>query len=404
MPSLAELEQEITGKRSRALAIFEKGVEHLTTDEVNEAQRLNRELDDLAAKAATQRDLEASAAKLRAAQQQADDLERKHQRLNAPQPMDATAQPQAKTVREYLHAVRGEVQSLKARPQTAVIEMPDIDLKTLITLTTINRQNIRSATMVPLALEDRTVGDLLLQGNLDGNTLEYYEETTFTNNAATVAEGGTKPESAFAYTLRTEPMRKIAHNVPMTDEVLEDNAGLQAQIEGRLVFGVQRAEETQILSGTGVAPQLTGILNRAGIQTQAKATDPAFDAIYKAITKVRNVAFADPTAVVLNPTDWQNMVLTRTADGLYILGNPAGEAPQRIWGLDVRATTAMTLGTALVGAFRPYAQLFRRGGITVTMSTEHSTFFAENKVLIQAEERVLLAVYRPSAFCTVTGL
>lgn len=76
----------------------------------------------------------------------------------------------------------------------------------------------------------------------------------------------------------------------------------------------------------------------------------------------------------------------------------------RLWGLDIRVTSEMTAGTALVGAFRPYAQLFRRGGITVTMSTEHSTFFVENKVLIQAEERVLLAVYRPVAFCTITGV
>lgn len=78
--------------------------------------------------------------------------------------------------------------------------------------------------------------------------------------------------------------------------------------------------------------------------------------------------------------------------------------PERIWGLPVRITTAETENTALVGAFRPMAQVYEREGITVTVSTEHSTFFVENKVAILAEERLALACYRPAAFCTVTGI
>jgi hypothetical protein len=72
----------------------------------------------------------------------------------------------------------------------------------------------------------------------------------------------------------------------------------------------------------------------------------------------------------------------------------------------VRVTPSQTENTAIVGAFNVMAQVFRKpnGAITITISTEHSTYFVENKVAILAEERLLLAVYRPAAFCTVTGI
>lgn len=50
------------------------------------------------------------------------------------------------------------------------------------------------------------------------------------------------------------------------------------------------------------------------------------------------------------------------------------------------------------------AEFVVREGLTVTASTEHSTFFIENKVALLAEERVGLQVDRASAFCLVTGI
>ena len=258
-----------------------------------------------------------------------------------------------------------------------------------------------------MALEERTVSDLMLQGTTDANTIEYYEETTFTNNAAIVAEGGPKAESALGYTLRTSSVRKIAHWIPATKESLDDVSFLESTIRGRLAFGVVRAEEAQLIGGDGVAPNILGLLNVVGIQTQAKGTDPTPDAVYKAMQKVRGAAgsgFAEPTAVVFHPNDWTDIKLLRTPDGIYIWGNPSDAGPDRIWGLPIRQTTAMTENTALVGAFTPHAEVVRREGITITLSTEHSTYFVENKVAILAEERLALLVYRPTAFATVTGI
>jgi HK97 family phage major capsid protein len=285
------------------------------------------------------------------------------------------------------------------------IDIPVAEFKTLIALTTVNVPAQRVGN-VNMALEERTVSDLMLQGQTNNNQISYFEETTFTNAADTREEGIAKPESALDWTEQTENVRKIAHWIPATTEALADIPFLESQIRGRLAFGVRRKEEEQVLLGNGTSPNISGILDRTNIQTQAKGSLPTPDAIYLAMQKVRGSAgagFAEPTAYVTHPNDWSDVKLLRTTEGIYLWGNPSDEGPDRIWGLEVRQTTAMTENTGLVGDFR-MAEVFRRDGITVTLSTEHASYFIENKVAILAESRLALAVYRPSAFCTVTGI
>jgi HK97 family phage major capsid protein len=280
-------------------------------------------------------------------------------------------------------------------------------LKATITLSDIAPMAVRRPQIVTSAQERFTVSDLMLQGTIDGKTWSYMEETTFTNAAAETAENTTKPEATLDFTERTETLTKIPVWIPATDEVLEDNAGFQSYIGGRLVFMVEQRREQQLLVGNGTTPNLPGITSRSGIQTQAKGADPTPDSFYKAMVKIKTTGDADPTAHVINPLDWQDVKLLRTADGIYIWGSPADAGPDRLWGLPVRVTSAMTQNTGLTGAFTPFAQVFHktgRTGITVAVSTEHSTFFVDNKVAILAEERLLLAIYRPAAFCTVTGI
>jgi HK97 family phage major capsid protein len=290
-------------------------------------------------------------------------------------------------------------QGSKFRGTIELVNYPTF--KTLLQLSTLTPQADRRP-LVSMALDETTVGDLVLPGTTDSNVVSYYEETTVTNAAATVAEGDAKPESALAFTERTDTVRKIATWIPATSEFLEDNAGIRSYIEGRLRFFVEREEEDQLLNGNGTAPNISGILDRA-IQTVSSTND--IDAIYRAITEVRVDGLAEPTALVIHPLSWANIRLAKDNDDRYYGDGPFGPLQaDRLWGLPVRVTPLIAEGTALVGAFRPHAQIFRKGGIRVVASTEHSTYFTENKVAILAEERLAFAVYRPSAFCSVTGL
>jgi len=254
------------------------------------------------------------------------------------------------------------------------------------------------------ALYFGNVEDLFPHGSTGSKSIDYFIQTTDTDNAAAVAEGTAPTDSAFAWTLTTDPVETVSTWIPMTHEAISDNIGLQSTVTGMLAKRLQKKSNNLILAGDGNTPNPTGVFIRTGFQTQAKGTDPAFDAIFKAMTKVEVTGDAICDFVTIHPTDWQNIRLTRTTDGLYILGNPADSAPLNIWGVPVRKTTGIgSAGTAGVGD-SSYAEVVEREGVTVEVSTEHSTYFTERKVAVLLYRRFAVADYRPSAFATVTGL
>lgn len=289
---------------------------------------------------------------------------------------------------------------------------------------------IQNPTVLPgvtgILFQPLTIADLIPSGTATTPLIRYLVETAVTNAAAATAEGSLKPESGIAFGKVDETLHKITTFLPVTDEMLEDYAQIQAYIDARLTLFVKIQEETQLLRGDGTGSNLVGILNRAGLaptvgakgsvvpagQTAAvgsyasPAADNDMDAIYRAITQVRVTSFLEPDAVVIDPAAWATIMLSKNAQGQYYAGGPfmgLGTAPS-LWGKPVTSTTAMPANTALTGAFAQACQLFRKGGLTVEASNSHADFFQRNMTAIRAEERLGLAVYRPGAFGQVTGL
>ena len=230
------------------------------------------------------------------------------------------------------------------------------------------------------------------------------EETTYANNAAEIREAAQFPEAQLALTEKSSPVRKIATWLPVTDEQLEDEAHARGYIDNRLPFMLRQRLDSQLINGDGSAPNLKGVLNTAGIQTQAKGTDPTPDAVYKAMTKVKVSGRAQPDYVVMHSNDWQKVRLLRTADGIYIWGSPLETGQPRIWGLPIVENDVIAEGTALIGDFGNHSELVSRRGIDVQITNSHADFFINGKQAIRADLRCAMVVYRPGAFCSVTGL
>lgn len=263
-------------------------------------------------------------------------------------------------------------------------------------------ESLRTGKLVLDAQRPVEVMDAFPMGTTNQAAIVYMEETTFTSTAAERAEAAAYAEATLALTEQSVTVRAFGVSIPVTDEQLEDVAGVQSYLDQRLRFMLRQKLDSQLLNGSGVAPQITGILNVGSIQTQALGGDPVPDAFYKAIDNVAVTGRAMANAIMIHRTDWQAVRLLRTADGIYIWGNPSEAGPERMWGLPVIVTT-LSENTGLVGDFANFCMFFERRGITVEIAYDGDDFI-NGLQTIRAGMRGALVTYRPEAFCTVTGI
>jgi HK97 family phage major capsid protein len=263
-----------------------------------------------------------------------------------------------------------------------------------------------------------TVADLQMQGQATTSSIRYVVEGTATSGAAGVAEGGTKPESSLGLTTTDEPIKKIATLLPVSEEMLEDAPQIQSYINGRLSLFVKIEEERQLLRGTSGGNEVQGLLTSRNVPIYAGGTAAGNKAVqlFKAMNGLRGSAFLEPEWTIMNPADWESIRLLTDTAGQFFGGGPfqgpygngsnsdasnqLSSATDTIWNKPVYVTSAVGAGTAVVGT-RSSAQVWRRGGLSVDASNSHSTFFQLNLVAIRAEERLGLAVYRPTGFVEV---
>ena len=301
---------------------------------------------------------------------------------------------------------------------------PILESKTLLTETGYPPAVTRSDLIVPTALRNpNSVIDLFSVIPTDTYQYKYLEETTFTNNSAEVAEAGAFGESAIAFTENTENIRKFGVSIPVTEELLSDVASVNGYLDSRLKTMLQLRLDSELINGDGSAPNIRGILNKSGINTfdfSAYAGNLGrIGQLYQAITEIRKDAFMEADAILMHPSDWNDVVTTVTSDfagtsgagyagkdplfvGAGMFGN--GVNPS-IWGVKVVPTTAITAGTVLVGTFGGglASHIITREGMEVAMSDSHDDFFTKDKVMMKASMRLGFAIYRATAFCSITN-
>lgn len=245
--------------------------------------------------------------------------------------------------------------------------------------------------------------DLIPAAPMEGKSFDYTQESGSLDTAAETAEGAMKPGGSLTLTDAQVVAKTIATWYKTPRQQLADVPALAQALQSRLVYGVQRRVENQIVGGDGTGENLLGILNTTGIGSVAfSAGAPLTDLTLDAITAVA-LSDAEPNAVVVNPLDVAAMLKNRATGSGERLDSDGAFAtpPTTIWGLPAIQSKVIPAGQALVGDFANGATLFVREGVNVRVSDSDGSDFIQNRVTMLGEGRFGLAVWQPAAFSVV---
>ena len=246
------------------------------------------------------------------------------------------------------------------------------------------------------------VRELVPKGTMSGSTFYYMKETgDGEGSIATVSEGSTKPQLDFDLIEASAPAEYIAGWVRISTKMLDDIPGMEAFLRTRLLEKLLRVEDTQLISGNGTPPNLSGITDTGNFTAASGAATIDLEQLVQAIAQLAALD-RNATGIVLNPADYFSILLNKGAtSGDYSLPNIVTVSPTgdlRILGIDVVWTNAMTVDKFIVGDFQQGAMLLQREAPRVEFFYEDGTNVRENKVTVRVEERIAFPIFGDNYF------
>ena len=258
-------------------------------------------------------------------------------------------------------------------------------------------RNVVEAARTPLVIRD-----LFGAEQISGSTLVYLIEGDIEGAPAVTNEGAAKPQVHFKDpTPKTVSLAKVACHIKESDEYINDYAFLASAINGRLLYQLGLVEQNKLVYD---------LSNTSGIQSDtthwtalSAATDIA-DLLLQAAMDVQEQSGFAADGIVINPADWYTLrVAKASGTGEYFGGGFFGaQNIPNLWGIPVCVTSAVSAGTAIVGAFKTCASVVTNGGVRVESTNSDQDDFIKNLMTIRAEERLALAVRRPKGFKIVS--
>ena len=250
---------------------------------------------------------------------------------------------------------------------------------------------------------------MIPQGSTSSDVVRFVKESGYSNGAATAAEGATLAQSDFDMTASDANVRKIGTYFRISEEMLADTPQLTSYLSARAPEKLLSVEDTQILSGNGSAPNLSGIITDAadfdttsgGAFYQSVESANEFDVL---VATLNQLALSEYQAdyIMLNPTDFHKILLLKDSNNSYLKDQVYAGLQPAFMGVPVVINTAITAGTFLAGNFGVGTQLWVRDNVGVEFFREDGTNVRDGFVTVRVSERVALTNYLPNAFVNGT--
>ena len=239
---------------------------------------------------------------------------------------------------------------------------------------------------------------LLPIGSLSTGLFTFPYESGGEGDPATQTQGSAKAQVDFDITMKDAAAQYIAGYVRISRQMLDDIPAMTSFLQSRLLEKYLVAEDAQILSGNGSAPNLQGILPVATAATGAATVD--VEQLVQAIAQLESSNYS-ATGILVNPSDWATIMNTKNANSAYSL--PAStvvttDGSVSIAGIPLYKSTAIAVDKFLVGDYAMGAQIMQNQGISVQFSEFDADNFTKNMITVRVEARIALPIYYAGAF------
>ena len=240
------------------------------------------------------------------------------------------------------------------------------------------------------------VRDLLVVRKTTSPSIQYLRGTRTGGAAIQATEGDQKAELALNFELKSADVKTIAVWIPASRQALDDVEMLRDYIDIELRDALQLTEDSQLLRGSGIGANISGLWTNAVAFSRAHSNDSPNDTLRRAITQIQ-LARGTATGIVINPEALERLELLKDFEGRYMSTFTVTDSNGRTstWRVPVVVTDAMGADEFLVGDFERAARLYDRQEANIEIATQHADFFTRNLLAILAEERVALTVPRP---------
>lgn len=249
------------------------------------------------------------------------------------------------------------------------------------------------------------IRQLIPQGSTSSDVIRFVKESGYSNGAATAAEGSTLAQSDFDMTASDSNVRKIGTYFRISEEMLADTPQLTSYISARAPEKLLNVEDTQILSGNGTAPNLSGIITDAadfdvssgGAFYQSVESANEFDVL---VASLNQLALSNYQAsyILLHPTDFHKILLLKDSQNNYLKDQVYSGLQPNFMGVPVIINNAISAGSFLCGNFNVGSQLWIRDNVNVEFFREDGTNVRDGFVTVRVSERIALTNYLPNAF------